>query len=79
MSIPGMCRVWTRVPSIDPYWVKMTYSPRDYAGCLLIKQSYERRFPEREYLITADSDLFQPLVKGPAPLSEDLAWRHIAT
>jgi len=60
-TIPGLCRVWTRIPSIDPYWVKMTYAPRDYRGCALIKQKYERRFPDREYLITADSDLLQPL------------------
>ncbi len=61
MSIPGMCRVWTRNPSVDPYWVKMTYAARDYAGCLRIKQAYEHRFPEREYLITEDFDICQPL------------------
>ena len=59
--IPGMCRVWTRVPAIDPYWVKMTYAPRDYHGCVRLKQAYQARFPEREYLITADHDLCQPL------------------
>ena len=61
--IPGLCRVWTRYKDspADPYWVKMTYAPRDYRGCLVLKQLYEIRYPNREYLITADSDLLQPL------------------
>jgi len=79
MTIPGLCRVWTRVPAVDPYWVKMSYHARSYAGCLKIKQAYERRFPDREYIITADFDILQPLAAGPAPLSEDLAWRRTAT
>ena len=63
--IPGLCRIWTRYkddPS-NPYWVKMTYAPRSYRDCLVIKQLYEVRYPAREYLITADSDLMQPLAK----------------
>ncbi len=65
MSIPGLCRVWTRLKDnrCDPYWVKMTYAPRDYAGCLRIKQAYEARFLNREYVITVDSDLYQPLAQ----------------
>ena len=69
--IPGLCRVWTRLKDpARPYWTKMTYAPRDYHGCLRIKQSYERRFTDREYLITADHDICQPLARpewdGPA-------------
>jgi len=41
----------------------MTYAPRDYAGCLRIKQAYEARFLNREYVITVDSDLYQPLAQ----------------
>ena len=60
--IPGLCRVWTRFKDpARPYWTKMTYAPRDYHGCLVIKQAYEARWPDREYLITADHDIMQPL------------------
>ena len=61
--IPGMCRVWHRNPAVGPYWTKMTYCPRDYHGCLRIKQAYEVRFPGHEYLITADHDIMQPLAQ----------------
>jgi len=65
MSIPGDCRVWTRLKNnpANPYWVKMTYGPRDYAACLRIKQAYESRFDDREYVITVDHDIWQPLAK----------------
>jgi len=61
--IPGLCRIWTRVPAIDPYWVKMTYAARDYRACLRITQAYRARFPEREYRITADFDILRPLAE----------------
>ena len=63
MSIPGLCRIWTRVPSVSPYWTKMTYAPRDYRGCLHIVKAYRARWPEREYRITADFDNLQPLAQ----------------
>ena len=62
--IPGLCRIWTRYHAADdPYWVTMSYAARDYRGCLRIVQTYRERYPEREYLITADSDLCQPLAR----------------
>ena len=63
-SIPGLCRVWVRLKDpANPYWSRMTYAPRSYWDCLRIKQKYEMRFTDREYLITADHDLCQPLVQ----------------
>ena len=59
--IPGLCRVWTRVPAVSPYWTNMSYAGRDYRGCLRIVQAYRARYPDREYLITADHDICQPL------------------
>ena len=60
--IPGQCRIWTRYHAADdPYWVTMSYAPRGYRECLRIVQAYRERYPEREYRITADSDLLRPL------------------
>jgi len=60
-TIPGLCRVWCRRTSSDPYWTVMTYAARDYYGCLRIKQAYERRFgDEFTYVITGDSEFYRP-------------------